>query len=301
MIELAGVSRRFGHVVALSDVSFRVARGEIVGFLGPNGAGKTTTLRIIAGFLAPDAGRVRVDGLDVAAHPLAVRARLGVLPENAPVYPEQRVRDYLWFRAALKDVPRAERRARVDEVAATCELGEVMDRPCGALSRGFRQRVGLADALIARPAALLLDEPTAGLDPNQIREFRALLRRLAPAHTVLYSSHVLPEVEAVAARVVILVKGRVVAEDTPAALRARLAGGGALVAVAPESVEAARAALGEGATVVEAAAGRLRAPIAPEEAARRLAAAGLAPRELGPDERSLEDVFAALTRREDAA
>jgi ABC-2 type transport system ATP-binding protein len=228
VIELENVSRRFGRVEALRQVSFAVARGEIVGFLGPNGAGKTTTLRVLAGFLAPDAGRVVVDGVDVRARPIAARARLGLLAENAPVYPEMRVRDYLAFRARLKDVPARERGARVDEAIAHAGLAEVASRPAGQLSRGFRQRLGLADAILARPPVLLLDEPTSGLDPNQVREFRELVRALPPAHTVLFSSHILPEVEAIAARVVVLAAGRVVASGTPAELRARHGGGGTL-------------------------------------------------------------------------
>jgi ABC-2 type transport system ATP-binding protein len=224
VIELAGVSRRFGRVQALSSVSFTVTRGEIVGFLGPNGAGKTTTLRMLTGFLAADEGTVRVDGIDVRAQPLAARARLGLLPENAPVYPEMRVRDFLAFRARLKDVARGERAARVDEAISRCGLGEVARRPCGQLSRGFRQRLGLADAILARPPLLLLDEPTSGLDPNQVREFRELVKALPPAHTVLFSSHILPEVEAVAPRVVVLAAGRVVADGSPAELRERHGG-----------------------------------------------------------------------------
>ncbi len=228
MISLAGVSRRFGRIQALTSVSFSVARGEIVGFLGPNGAGKTTTLRILSGFLAPDSGTALVDGIDVALDPLGARARLGLLAENAPVYPEMRVRDFLMFRATLKNVARGERRACVDEAITRCALTEVATRPCGHLSRGFRQRLGLADAILARPPLLLLDEPTSGLDPNQVREFRELVRALPPAHTVLFSSHILPEVETLAPRVVILAAGRVVADGTPAELRARHAPDGTL-------------------------------------------------------------------------
>jgi ABC-2 type transport system ATP-binding protein len=222
VIELDRVSRRFGAVQALTNVSFAVAAGEIAGFLGENGAGKTTTLRILAGFLPADSGTARVAGIDVAADPLAVRQRLGVLPENAPLYAEMTVADYLGFRARLKNVPRGQRRARIDEVVAACELGEVQKRRAGALSRGYRQRVGLADALLGRPDVLLLDEPSAGLDPNQQRELRALLRRLAGRHTVLYSSHLIAEVEAVSDRVIVLVKGQVAAVDTPLAVCARL-------------------------------------------------------------------------------
>ena len=211
---------------ALTNVGFQVARGEIVGFLGPNGAGKTTTLRILAGFLAPDAGLVRVDGVDVRAEPIAARTRLGLLAENAPSYPEMRVVDYLAFRARLKDIPARERRARVDEAIARCALAEVAGRPCGQLSRGFRQRLGLADAVLAKPPVLLLDEPTSGLDPNQVRDFRALVRGMTPEHTVLFSSHILPEVETMAPRVIVLARGRVVADGTPAELRAKYAPGG---------------------------------------------------------------------------
>jgi gliding motility-associated transport system ATP-binding protein len=299
------LAKQFGAVRALAGVSFRVARGEVVGFLGPNGAGKTTTLRILAGFLAADAGRALVDDRDPALDPIAVKRRVGYLPEGAPLYPDMRVGDYLRYRGRLKHVPRRALAAEVDRVLARARVADVRGRVIGQLSRGYRQRVGLADALLGEPPVLLLDEPTAGLDPNQIREVRELVRELARERTVLLSSHNLAEVEAVAARVVVLVAGRVAAEGTPAELRARGAAAApeatpvrVRVRVRVDDIERARAALATGgaeATVVDAAAGRLRAALPPDEVARRLVAAGCALVEIAPEERSLEEVFAELT------
>lgn len=295
VIAVDAVSKAFGSVQALDRVSFTVNRGEVVGFLGPNGAGKTTTLRIIAGFLGADAGRAVIDGVDVAQDPRAAQARLGYLPESCPLYGEMRVEEYLRYRARLKGVRGRDVAARVDAALGMAGIGDVRRRLCGHLSKGYRQRVGLADALVARPPILVLDEPTAGLDPNQIREVRDLIRNLARDHTVLLSSHILPEVEAVATRVVILVRGRIVAEDRPAALRARLAGGAVVVVVAPGDVAQARSALGEGAQLLDAAAGRLRVSGDADDTVKRLVAAGCAVREVRPDERTLEDVFVAAT------
>jgi ABC-2 type transport system ATP-binding protein len=288
VISVEGVSKRFDRLQALDGVTFRVGRGEVVGFLGPNGAGKTTTLRIIAGFLMADAGRVLVDDIDVAADPRGAQRRLGYLPEGAPAYEEMRVVDYLAHRARLKGAARA----RVAAALEAARAGEVAGRRIGQLSRGFRQRVGLADALLADPPVLVLDEPTAGLDPNQLREVRALLAELARERTVLLSSHLLGEVEALAARVVILAAGRVVADAPVAALRAGAAG--SRVVVAPADVAAARAALGDDVAVADAGAGVVRAAAAPDECARRLVAAGVAVIEIAPA-RSLEDVFQQLT------
>jgi len=296
VISVDRLAKRFGPIVALDGVTFTVGRGEVVGFLGPNGAGKTTTLRIVAGFLAADGGRVVVGGHDVAAEPIAARRGIGYLPESVPLYGEMRVEEYLAFRARLKGVGWRDARGRVGAALELARVADVRRRLCGQLSRGYRQRVGLADALVARPPILVLDEPTAGLDPNQIREVRDLVRDLARDHTVLLSSHILPEVEAVATRVVILVRGRVVAEDRPEALRARLRTGAIVVGVAPGDLERARAALGEGAAVVAAAAGLLRATLAPDEAARRLVGAGVALHELRPELGTLEDVFVEATR-----
>lgn len=279
---------------ALDGVSFRVEKGEIVGFLGPNGAGKTTALRILCGYLAPDAGTVRVDGVDVVAAPREAQARIGYLPENAPLYGEMRVADYLVFRARLKGV----RDARGAAEAAMGRLGvaEVARRRIGELSKGWKQRVGVCDALVARPPVLVLDEPTSGLDPAQIRELRELIRELGRDHTVLVSSHILPEIEAIASRVVILVGGRVVGEDRFAALRAAAAER-VVIVVAPEQVAAAVAAVAPMvADVVDAASGRLRVTGEAPEVAKKLVAAGVELRELRRDERTLEDLFVEVTR-----
>jgi ABC-2 type transport system ATP-binding protein len=214
MIRVERLTRRYGPVRAVDRVSFEVGRGEIVGLLGPNGAGKTTTMRMLTTFLAPTSGRAALAGHDVLDDPLEVRRRVGYLPESVPLYLEMRVREYLSFRAKLKDVPRARRRAAIGEVVERCQLGEVEDRVIGHLSKGFRQRVGLADAMVHDPDILILDEPTAGLDPIQIREVRALIHELGDRHTILLSTHIMQEVEAVCGRVIIIARGRI-AEDAP--------------------------------------------------------------------------------------
>ena len=222
VIELRAVEKRFGRAVALDRVSFSVAAGEVVGLVGPNGAGKSTALRIMTGFLDADAGEVRVSGHDVAREPLAARGCIGYMPEAVPLYEDMRVDEYLRFRARLKRVPGRDLSARLQAVCATCGLGDQRRRIIGQLSKGYRQRVGLADALVGDPPLLVLDEPTAGLDPVQTRAFRDLLRALAGARTVLVSSHALADIEAVADRVIVLARGRVVGDGTIAALRARL-------------------------------------------------------------------------------
>jgi ABC-2 type transport system ATP-binding protein len=214
VIEVERLTKDYGSVVAVRDVSFSVGRGEVVGFLGPNGAGKSTTLRILAGFLGPSSGRVRINGHDITDSSLSARAELGYMPEAAPLYPELRVREYLEFRARLKRVPRARRRAGVDRAIQRANLGDVSETTIGHLSKGYRQRVGLADALVADPPLLILDEPTAGLDPNQVREVRALIKELAADHTVLLSTHILSEVEATCQRVLVIDHGRLVAQGS---------------------------------------------------------------------------------------
>jgi ABC-2 type transport system ATP-binding protein len=214
MIRVERLSKRYGTVKAVDRVSFEVGRGEIVGLLGPNGAGKTTTMRMLTTFLAPTSGKASVAGHDVLDDPIEVRRRVGYLPENVPLYPEMRVREYLSFRARLKDVPRTRRRPAIDAVVERCALEEVEDRVLGHLSKGFRQRVGLAEAMVHDPDILVLDEPTAGLDPIQIREVRVLIRELGDRHTILLSTHIMSEVEAVCGRVIIIARGRI-AEDQP--------------------------------------------------------------------------------------
>ncbi|MBZ5638791.1 MAG: ABC transporter ATP-binding protein [Acidobacteriia bacterium] len=218
MIEVRGLAKRFGETEALRGVSFGAARGEVVGFLGPNGAGKTTTLRILASYLAPDAGSASVCGFDVVGQPMDVRRRIGYLPEQPPVYTDHTVDEYLRFCAALRRVPRSRRRPAMDDVVERCGLGGVRHRLIGNLSRGYRQRVGLAQALVHEPEVLVLDEPTAGLDPQQIREIRNLIRSLGAGRTVLLSTHILPEVAMTCDRAVIVHRGRVVAEEAVEAL-----------------------------------------------------------------------------------
>jgi len=224
MIQVENVTKRYGPTLAVSDLSFEVQKGEILGFLGPNGAGKTTTMRIITGYLPATAGRVRVAGFDVAEEPLEVKRRIGYLPELPLVYPDMTVTEYLAFVGRIKGVPRGDLKKRVDEVSEKTAVADVRDRQIGKLSKGYRQRVGLAQALIHNPEVLVLDEPTAGLDPKQIIETRQLIKSLAGQHTVILSTHILPEVSKTCQRVVVINAGKIVAVGTPDELTRRLQG-----------------------------------------------------------------------------
>jgi len=219
MIEVRNLTRRYGTVLALDGVSFRIQAGEIAGFLGPNGAGKSTCLKILTGSLAPDAGEARLGGIDVATEPLAARRLVGFMPEAVPLYPDGTVRELLRFVADVKRVPRADREAQLDAVMAHCGLTEMADRLVGHLSKGYRQRTGLAQALVGDPPVLILDEPSSGLDPHQIVEIRELIRSFRGRKTVLLSRHILAEVSQVCERVLILDHGRLVCEELAANLR----------------------------------------------------------------------------------
>jgi gliding motility-associated transport system ATP-binding protein len=294
MIEVEHLTKRFAAQVAVSDVSFRVDVGEIVGFLGPNGAGKTTAMRILTGFLPPTAGTARVAGFDVVERSQDARERLGYLPESAALYPEMRVREYLAYRARLEGV-----------------LDEVADRKVENLSRGYRQRTALAGALVHQPQVLILDEPTVGLDPAQIIRIRETIRRLGRERAVLLSTHILPEVDAVCDRVLIIDRGQIVAEGTASELRARLAGAPVVRASFVGDVDA-RDALGAvpGVAIVsqESTDGETRVRLECEPGAdpredvfRAAVARGWTLRELLRESLSLEDVFVRLTRHEEAA
>ena len=309
MIEVENLSKTYVDEPVVRDLSFFVPEGQVLGFLGPNGAGKTTVMRMLTAFLPPTTGRVVVAGVDLDKDPVALRRNVGYLPENVPLYPEMRVDEYLHFRADVEEVPRAEVRARMDDAVERCLIGDVRRQVVGTLSKGYRQRVGLAGALIHRPQVLILDEPTVGLDPNQIIKVRELINELGREHTVLLSTHILPEVEQVCERVFIIDRGRVVADGTPAALRERLVGNPTVSVELRGAGAAARAAL-EGlpgvAAVREGGEGRWllehTADPDPREAVFRLAVerdwvlVGLA-----AEKATLEDVFVRLTTREERA
>jgi len=307
MIEVESLTKRYGRTTAVDGVSFHVQKGEILGFLGPNGAGKTTTMRILTCYLPPTEGAAKVAGYDVFSQPMEVKKRVGYLPETPPLYPDMGVREYLDFCARIKGVPAGERKQRVADAIEKCRVGDVRDKLIGKLSKGYRQRVGLAQAILHNPDVLILDEPTAGLDPKQIIETRELIRSFAGSHTVILSTHILPEVSMTCGRVVIINKGRVVAEDTPQNLTRRLKGAGAL-RVEARGEEPALVALLQGvpgvAAVhargvhdgallldVEQEAGRdVRADVAAAVVGRGHALLGL--QQVGM---SLEDIFLSLT------
>jgi ABC-2 type transport system ATP-binding protein len=215
MIEVNNLSKRYGRHLAVRDVTFSVAKGEIIGFLGPNGAGKTTTLRMLTGYLPPSSGSATVAGFDIFRQSIEARKRIGYMPENVPLYDDMRVREYLSFRARIKGLSNGDARRRVSHVIDTCGLEGVRRKMIKTLSKGYRQRVGLADALVHQPDLLILDEPTNGLDPIQIRQIRELIKHLALNHTVLISTHILSEVEMIASRVIIIDGGKIKAADTP--------------------------------------------------------------------------------------
>ena len=221
MIKVEGLTKRYGDVTAIEDISFQVEKGEIVGFLGPNGAGKTTTMRIITGFLPSTDGTVTVSGYDIFEKPMEVKKRIGYLPEHPPVYGDMTVNGYLKFVAKIKGVPRAARAEAMDRVIDRCGLKEARNTIIGKLSKGYKQRIGLAQAMIHDPAVLILDEPTIGLDPKQIIEIRELIRGLAGAHTIILSTHILPEVTMICNRCLIIDRGRIVADDSLESLTAQ--------------------------------------------------------------------------------
>src|SRR5258706_14868835 len=224
MIKVEGVSKRYARHVAVDNISFEVQKGEIVGFLGPNGAGKTTPMRVLTCFLPPTSGTAQVAGFDVLEQPMEVKRRIGYLPETPPLYPEMEVIEYLEFVGRLKGVPKENLGARIDEVIEKCAIGDVRSKLISKLSKGYRQRVGLAQALIHNPDVLILDEPTAGLDPKQIIETRKLIHSLSGEHTIILSTRILPEVSSTCQRVIIINQGHLEAIDTPENLTARLQG-----------------------------------------------------------------------------
>jgi len=224
MIEVENLSKRYGPTLAVSGVSFNVQKGEVLGFLGPNGAGKTTTMRVITGFIPPTSGKVRVAGHDVVDDPMEAKRHTGYLPETPPIYPDMTVAEYLAFVGRIKGVSRRDLKGRLDDIVEKCAVGNVRNRQIGKLSKGYRQRVGLAQALIHNPDVLVLDEPTSGLDPKQIIETRELITGLAGQHTVILSTHILPEVSKTCQRVVVINAGQIVAVGTPHELTHRLQG-----------------------------------------------------------------------------
>ena len=302
MIEVDHLSKAYGRHRAVDDISFDVGEGEIVGFLGPNGAGKTTTMRVLTGYHPATSGSARIAGHDVFKESKRVRAVVGYLPESVPLYPEMRVREYLRFRGRLRAQRRDERESAIRRVVGTCWLEDVIDRPIGQLSKGFRQRVGLADALLHDPKVLILDEPTVGLDPSQIRATRSLIKSLAPRHTVMLSSHILPEVEATCARIVMINRGKIVAAGTTDELRQRVAGGSNVIAEIQGDGATIAAAIREltGVTAVEETAGdwvtlRVTASDDVRPAIAQLAAQrGWPLRELRREVATLEDFFVKI-------
>ena len=310
MIEVQHLTKRYGRVTAVDDVSFRVERGEILGFLGPNGAGKTTTMRILTGYMPATEGRATVAGFDVFDKPIEAKRRTGYLPETPPLYPDMTVREYLDFVARIKGIPSAERVSRVDAAMRRTHVDDMAGRHCGKLSKGYRQRVGLAQALLHNPEVLILDEPTAGLDPKQIIETRDLIRGLAGDHTIILSTHILPEVSQTCQRVVIINKGRVVAVDTPENLTARLRGAETMYVQvdAPGQDVAAILARIPGVTRVEAADQRHdsgayeveseRGHDVRRDIARQIVTSGWGLLELRPMRMSLEEIFLQVTTEE---
>jgi ABC-2 type transport system ATP-binding protein len=312
MIKVEGLTKRYGPTTAVNNISFEVNRGEIVGFLGPNGAGKTTTMRILTGFLPPTTGRASVAGYDVMEHPLEVKKRIGYLPETPPLYPEMEVVEYLDFVARLKGILSADVARRVDAVLERCSIGHVRNKLIGHLSRGYRQRVGLAQALIHGPDVLILDEPTAGLDPKQIIDVRKLIHALRLEHTIILSTHILPEVSGTCSRVLIINEGRLEASDTPENLTARLQGHESLwvdVDGPAADVEQALSAVpGVNRVVREDGHGQRttwqvetgKDPAIRSHIARAVVERGWGLYEIRPIGLSLEDVFLKLTAKEEA-
>jgi ABC-2 type transport system ATP-binding protein len=310
VIEVQHLTKRYGAFTAVDDVSFRVEPGEILGFLGPNGAGKTTTMRVITGYIPATEGRALVAGHDVFEQPLEAKRRTGYLPETPPLYHDMTVAEYLTFVAKIKGVPPKERKARIDQVMRRTYISDMTNRSCGKLSKGYRQRVGLAQALIHNPEVLILDEPTAGLDPKQIIETRRLIKELAGDHTIVLSTHILPEVAQTCQRVVIINKGKVVAIDTPENLTARLRGSETMLLQIEGNPAQVTAALQRVAGVTRVQAADAHESYAAYEVdsergrdlrrdlARAVVSSGFGLLELRPVRMSLEEIFLSLTTEE---
>jgi ABC-2 type transport system ATP-binding protein len=315
LISVSHLTRRYGAHVAVDDVSFEIGKGEVVGFLGPNGAGKSTTLRVLAGFLGPTAGTVTIAGHDVVSDSFEARRCVGYMPESVPLYPEMRVVEYVRFRAELKRVPGAQRTSWVDDAMEKAGVLHVAHKRIAHLSKGYRQRVGLADAIVARPPIVILDEPTAGLDPNQIREARALVRELGREHTVIVSTHILGEVEACATRVLLIHEGKLRAQGPTDEIRAMRTATAVDLIVSGDAARAEQALRGvEGVTKVsrepagevtklharfaKGLAHAARAS-ATEACVAAVVAAGAGVRDVRAAGGSLEEVFAALTHEPD--
>ena len=307
MIEVQNLTKRYGPVTAVDGVSFRVERGEILGFLGPNGAGKTTTMRILTGYMPATEGKAVVAGFDVFDQAIEAKRRTGYLPETPPLYPDMTVMEYLAFVAKIKGVPPADQKQRVRAVMERTHVADMANRLCSKLSKGYKQRVGLAQALIHNPDVLILDEPTAGLDPKQINETRLLIKELAGDHTIILSTHILPEVSQTCQRVVIINKGKVVAVDTPGNLTDRLSGSSTMYIQVDANGSDASSALNSVAGVTSVVESDRREGLVGYEVmsesgrdVRRELASTVVTRgwglvELRPARVSLEEVFIALT------
>jgi len=307
MIEVENLSKTYVDTPVVNGLSFFVPEGQVLGFLGPNGAGKTTAMRMMTAFLPPTSGRIEVAGVDLDADPVGLRRQIGYLPEHVPLYPELRVEEYLTFRADVESVERSRLKDRLEYVIERCMLAEVRRQVIGTLSKGYRQRVGLAGALIHSPPVLILDEPTVGLDPNQIIKVRELITELGSDHTVVLSTHILPEVEQVCERVFIIDRGRIVADGTPDALRTKLIGNPTLKVElagaggsAPEALAALPGVVGVGTGAGDTLLVEHRPDEDPREAVFRLAVErdwvllGMT-----PEQATLEDVFVRLTTADD--
>jgi ABC-2 type transport system ATP-binding protein len=312
MIEVENLCKWYGPTLAVDRLSFAIPAGQIVGFLGPNGAGKSTTLRILTGYMPATSGTVRVAGHDVFTDSLAVRSKIGYLPENTPLYPEMRVEEYLHYRGRLHGMDHAARRQRIDRVCDLCGLAAVRRRLIGQLSRGNRQRVGLAQALLHDPPVLILDEPTASLDPNQITHVRQLIQDLRDKHTIILSTHILPEVEKTAGRLLVIASGKIVAEGTPDELRQRVASQSRILLEVKAPPAAAEKALRQvsGAVKVDLSShdGWCRATVTPQdghdirEALGAIVTANRWPiREMRHETASLEQFFVQITAQQSQA
>ncbi|HEX4793993.1 MAG TPA: ATP-binding cassette domain-containing protein [Humisphaera sp.] len=311
MISVSNLTKEYGNVLAVDHINFEVGTGQVVGFLGPNGAGKSTTIKMLSCFVAPTSGGATVNGFDIFHQSKQVRASLGYLPESTPLYTEMRVEEYLDFRGRLRKMDRANRRKRIDYVVERCWLGNVRKRIIGHLSKGYRQRVGLADSLLHNPKVLILDEPTVGLDPTQIRETRKLIRDLGGQHTVMLSTHILPEVEAVCDRAIIIAAGRIVAQGSPDELRASRRAQARVLVDCRGPAEQVKAALSRvnGVSRVESLPsvekGCVSFALRPrdsqdirEEVARTIIAGGWPLREMRLEQATLEEFFIEVTARQ---